>query len=66
MVTEIQLFESSDSVRFLCVRLETKVDTEDEFLGRILNAVGRLKKREVQLKRTTRDLCTRVAEFMED
>jgi len=38
-----------------------KVDTPDELLARILEAVGSIKEREGQFRRTTRDLRTRVA-----
>jgi hypothetical protein len=38
-----------------------KVDIRDELLARILDAANRRKKREDQLRRTTRDLHTRVA-----
>jgi len=37
------------------------VDTRYELLARILDAAARVKKREDQLRRTTRDLRTRVA-----
>ena len=37
----------------------------DELLARILDAVARINKREDQLRRTTRDLRTRVAECIE-
>jgi hypothetical protein len=36
---------------------KTKVDTRDELLAGILDAAARIKKREDQLRRTTRDLC---------
>jgi hypothetical protein len=42
-----------------------KVDTRDELLARILDAAASIKKREDQLRRTTRDLCTRVAKCFE-
>jgi hypothetical protein len=42
-----------------------KVDTTDELLARILDAAASIKKREDQLRRTTRDLRTRVAECIE-
>jgi hypothetical protein len=42
-----------------------KVDTRDELLARILDAAARIKKREDQLRRTTRDLRTRVAKGSE-
>jgi hypothetical protein len=38
-----------------------KVDTPDELLARILDAAASIKKREDQLRRTTRDIRTRVA-----
>ena len=42
------------------------VDTPDELLARILDAAGRIKKREDQLRRTTtRDLRTQVAKCTE-
>jgi hypothetical protein len=40
---------------------ERKVDARDELLFRILDAASCIKKRENQLRRTTRDLRTRVA-----
>ena len=42
-----------------------KVDTRDELLARILDAAACIKKREDQLRRTTRDLHTPVAKFTE-
>jgi hypothetical protein len=42
-----------------------KVDTAEEFLARILDAAASIKKREDQLRRTTRDLHTRVAKGVE-
>jgi len=44
---------------------KTKLDTPDESLAHILDAAARLKKREDQLRRTTRDLCTPVAKCAE-
>jgi hypothetical protein len=44
---------------------ERKVDTRDEVLGRILDAAARMKKGEEQLRRTIRDLRTRVAKYTE-
>jgi hypothetical protein len=38
-----------------------ELDTPDELLARILDAAGCIKKREDQLRRTTRDLRTRAA-----
>jgi hypothetical protein len=69
MVTEIQMFESPDlTLLDFCLWgwvkgkvYKTKVDTRDELLARILEAAARIKKREDQLRRTTRDLRTRVA-----
>ena len=43
----------------------TKVDTPDELLARILNAAACVKKREDQLRRTTRDIHTPVAKCTE-
>jgi len=40
---------------------ERKFDTRGELLGRILDAAARITKREDQLRRTTRDLRTRVS-----
>jgi len=45
---------------------KTKVDTPDELLARILDAAACIKKREDQLRRTTRDLGTRVVKCTED
>ena len=42
-----------------------KVDTRDELLALILDAAGCIKKREDQLRRTTRYLRTRVAKCAE-
>jgi hypothetical protein len=42
-----------------------KVDTRDELLARILDAAVRTQKHEYQLRRTTRDLRTRVAKRIE-
>jgi hypothetical protein len=44
---------------------EWKVDTRDKFFARMLDAAARIKKREDQLRRTTRDLRTRVAKCIE-
>ena len=41
------------------------VDTRDESLAGIFDATARMKKREDQLRRTTRDLHTRVAKCIE-
>jgi hypothetical protein len=73
MVTEIELFESPDltPVHFCLwgwMKSEVykkKVDTRDELLASILYAAARIKKREDQLRRTTLDLCTRVAKCTE-
>jgi DNA-directed RNA polymerase subunit M/transcription elongation factor TFIIS len=60
------------SVRFLFVRLDEerslqkkKCGYTDELLARILYAAACIKKREDQLRRTTRDLRTRVAKCTE-
>ena len=42
-----------------------KVDAPDELLARILDAAARIKKREDQLRRTTRDLRTGVTKCTE-
>jgi hypothetical protein len=42
-----------------------KVDTRDEFFAGKLDVVTHVKKREDQLRRTTRELCTRVGKGME-
>jgi hypothetical protein len=42
-----------------------KVDTPDELLARILDAAASIKKREDQVRRTARDLHTRVAKCAE-
>jgi phage gpG-like protein len=42
-----------------------KVDTQDELLARIFDAAARIKKREDQLRRTSRKLRTRVVKFTE-
>jgi hypothetical protein len=44
---------------------KTKVDKRDELLARILDAAACIEKREDQLRRTTRDLHTRVAKCTE-
>jgi hypothetical protein len=41
------------------------VDIADELRARILGAAARIKRREYQLRRTTRDLRTRVAKCIE-
>jgi hypothetical protein len=69
MVSEIQPFESpyltpSDFYLWGSMKSEVykrKVDTRDEILARILDAAARTKKRADQLRQTTRDLRTRVA-----
>jgi len=48
--------------RELCKR---KVDTREALLARILDAAACIKKREGELRRTTRDLGTRVAKCTE-
>jgi hypothetical protein len=42
-----------------------KVDTQDELLARVLDAAARTKEREDHLRRTSRDLRTRVAKCTE-
>jgi hypothetical protein len=73
MVTEIEMFEFQDlTLPDFCfwgwmksTVQKGNVDTRDEFLFRILDAAARRKKREDQLRRTTRDLRTRVAKCTE-
>jgi hypothetical protein len=72
MVTETAVSVSiSNTVRFLLVRLDEegslkRVGTRDEFLARNLNAAACIRKRGDILRRTTRDLRTRVAKCTED
>ena len=42
-----------------------KVDTRDDLIARILDVAGRIKKRTDPPRRTTRDLCTRVAKCID-
>jgi hypothetical protein len=44
---------------------KSKVETPEELLARILDAAARIKKREDQLRRKTRDLRTRIAKCTE-
>jgi hypothetical protein len=71
--TEIRLFQSPvlapSYIYILWGEMKTwvyrrKVDTRDELLARILDAAACINKREGQLRRTTRDLHTRVAKFI--
>jgi hypothetical protein len=69
MVTEIELFEFLDLTPldfslWGCMKGEVykrQVDTRDELLARILDAAADIREREDQLRRTARDLRTRVA-----
>jgi hypothetical protein len=73
MVTEIALFESPDlTLLDLCLWgwmdgevYKIKVDTRNELIARGLDAAARIKKSEDRLRRTTRDLRTRVAMCIE-
>ena len=73
VATEMELFESPDLISwysylwgFLKNEVnKRKVDTPDELLARILDAAACIKKSEDQLRRTTDDLPTRVAECVE-
>jgi hypothetical protein len=73
MVTKIKLFESPDlTTLYFCLWRWTKskvhkikVDRRDELLAYILDAAGRIKKHEDQLKRTTHDFHTRVSKCIE-
>jgi hypothetical protein len=62
MVTEIGLFESPYLTPSDFIGGGREFDKE---LALILDAAGRIKKREDQLRRKTRDLCTRVAKCTE-
>jgi hypothetical protein len=74
MVADAQLFESpSLTLLYFClcawvkgkVYKKKKLHTQDTMLSCILNAVASIKKREAQLRWTTRDLCMRVAKPIE-
>jgi hypothetical protein len=73
LVTETLLFESTDltPLDFLLWAwlkgevYKRKVDTREELIARILDAAAGVKKRQVQLRRTTRDIRTRVAKCIE-
>jgi hypothetical protein len=71
MVTDIELFESPElsSLDFYLWGfggiLQKKGGYTDELLASILDAAARIKKREDQLRRTTRHLRTRVAKCTE-
>jgi hypothetical protein len=66
MVTKIELFETPDQSQLdFCLWVWTKsevckrkFDTPDELLARILDVAASIKRREDQLRRTTRDLHT--------
>jgi len=73
ILIEMQLFESPN-VTVLHFYLwgwmnsevyKRKVDTRDELLARMLDAAACVKRREDQLRRTTRDLHKRVAKCTE-
>jgi hypothetical protein len=73
MVTEREMFESTDVTPLdFCLggldeerSLQNKGGHTDELLASILDAAVCTKKREDQLRRTTRDLRTRVAKCIE-
>jgi len=73
MVAEIKLFESQDLTPlgfslWGWMKIEgykRKQDTLDELLARIRDAAACIRKREDQLRRTTRDFRTRVAKCTE-
>ena len=72
MVIETELSESPDRNLLdfrLCGWVQSEVNKPtvdtDELLARILDAAASIKKREDQLRRTTRDLRTRVAKCTE-
>jgi hypothetical protein len=72
-VTQIELFESPDLTKLdFCLWgwmkrevYNLKVDSPDELLAHILDAAACIKKREDQLRRSARDLRTRVAKCTE-
>jgi hypothetical protein len=69
----MQLFESPDvTVLHFCLWVwmnsevyEIKADTRDELLARVSDAAACVKRREDQLRRTTRDLHKQVAKCIE-
>jgi len=69
MVTEMEMLRisSHNSVKFLSVGLDEEINSQRnvysrvELLARILDAAARIEKREDRIRRTTRDLRTRVA-----
>jgi hypothetical protein len=73
MVTEIPLVETPYlNLSEFCLRdwmksevYKGKAGTRGELLVRVLDAAARVEKREDQLRRTTRDLRTRVAKCFE-
>jgi hypothetical protein len=73
MFADTQLFDSPElSLLDFCLLVllksevcKRKLDARDKFLARILCAASRIKIREDQLRRTTRDLCTRVVKCTE-
>jgi len=73
LITEIELFEKPDIIPLdFCLRdwlknqvYKRQADTRDKLLCRILDSAARIKKREDRLRRTTRDLRTRTANFIE-
>jgi hypothetical protein len=72
MATEKVPFESPDLTAFdfcFCVFVKRevykrKVDTRDELLARVVDTAARIKKREDRLRRTKRELRTRVAKYI--
>jgi hypothetical protein len=48
-----------------CEVYRRKVDTWDELLGRIMDAIARIKKHQDELKRATRHVLTRVAQCID-
>jgi len=73
MITEIEPFDSQDlTPSDFCLwgwkmseAYSRQVDTPDELLARNLDVAARVRKHENQLRRTTRDLRTRVAKCVE-
>jgi hypothetical protein len=73
MVAEMEVFESTNlTPLYFCLWVwmksevnKRKVDTADELTASILDAAGCITKSEAQLRRTARDLRTRVAKCVE-
>ena len=73
MVTEVESFESLDlTPLYFCswgwmrsVVYKREVGIRDDLLASILDAAARIKKRDLQLRRTTHNLRTRLSKWTE-